>query len=426
MEKVKGMKIIDDKICSEPIFENRRDLKRFVSGALDLGEELLISGAEVSRVEDTIKRLCMSYGAESVDVFTITSSVIVTADFGEKGSITQTRRISGIKFNLTAFEELNDLSRRACSGKMEPAKLRDELTRVANLPKYTYGQNCGIWALIASSFSLFFGGNLYDAMLSGCIAMMLFVVQNFLGRMRVNSYFSTVLCSLLGGFLSNCVYELYLGSLVIHPSMVNIGIIMLLIPGITLTNAIRDMFSGDTMSGMLRFIEAMVLSVAIAWGFAVLASPESEVMVVNPWVQLVAGAVGSLGFSLMFNVRGEKRLFWCAVGGGVAWGVVLLVQFAGSTEMIGYLAGSLVLTIYSEIMARIQRCPSTIFIATATIPLIPGGSLYNTMRFAMDGAWEAFSTQGLRTLGYAILISAGILIIHTIMNAYRAWKEDGL
>ena len=403
-------------------YEMRKELKQLVSGALDLGEELLISGAEIARVEDTIKRVCMAYGAESVDVFSITSSVILTADFGERGSITQTRRISGIKFNLSGMEALNDLSRRACSTRMEPALLKSELNQIGRLPKYTYGQNCGIWALIASSFCVFFGGNFYDAFLSGFIAMILFIVQNFLTRLRVNGYFSTVLCSLLGGFLSNLAFVIYRGDLIIHPSMINIGIIMLLIPGIALTNSIRDMFSGDTISGLLRFIEALVLSVAIAWGFATLASPGSQAAVVDPWLQLIAGVVGSLGFSLLFNVRGAKRLFWCAVGGGVAWGVVLLVQFAGGTETMGYLAGALILTVYAEVMARIQFCPSTVFIATATIPLIPGGSLYNTMRFAMDEEWGRFAVQGLRTLGYAILISAGILIIHTIMNAYRAWK----
>lgn len=418
------MKIHED--TEKNFFGSKRELTQFVSGALDLGEELLISGAEVARVEDTIRRLCMAYGAESVDVFTITSSVIVTADFGERGCITQTRRISGLKFNLSAFEALNGLSRRACSERMEPVKLREELNHIGSLPKYSYGQNCGIWALIASSFSLFFGGHLFDAFLSGFIAVVLFAVQNFLGRLRVNSYFSTVLCSLVGGFLSNLAYVIYLGKVEIHPSMINIGIIMLLIPGIALTNAIRDMFSGDTISGLLRFIEALVLSVAIAWGFAVLASPGSQTAEVHPWLQLAAGIVGSLGFSLLFNVRGGKRLFWCAVGGGVAWGVVLLVQFAGGTEMMGYLTGSLILTVYAEVMARIHFCPSTVYIAAATIPLIPGGSLYNTMRFAMDEDWNAFAVQGLRTLGYAILISAGILIIHTIMNAFRAWKAEGL
>ena len=418
------MKILNQFENKIQVPESRRELRQLVSAALDLGEELLICGAEVARVEDTIKRVCLAYGAESVDVFTITSTVIVTVDFGEQGSITQTRRISGMKFNLSALEALNDLSRRACSFRMEPAQLHSELRRIGELPKYSFGQNCGIWALIASSFCIFFGGSGYDAFLSGCIAMILFVAQSFLVKLRMNNYFSTVLCSLLGGFLSNMVFEIYQGHVVIHPSMINIGIIMLLIPGIALTTSIRDMFSGDTISGLLRFIEALVLSVAIAWGFAMLASPGSQTVSVNPWLQLAAGIIGSLGFSLLFNVRIAKRLFWCAAGGGVAWGVVLLVQYAGGTEMAGYLAGALVLTIYSEVLARIQLCPSTVFIAAATIPMIPGGSLYNTMRFAMDEEWGRFAAQGLRTLGYAILISAGILIIHTIMNAYRAWKAN--
>ena len=98
---------IENKI---PVLEDRGELRKLVSGALDLGEELLISGAEVARVEDTIRRVCLAYGAESADVFTITSTVIVTVDFGERGSITQTRRISGTKFNLTSLEALNDLS----------------------------------------------------------------------------------------------------------------------------------------------------------------------------------------------------------------------------------------------------------------------------------------------------------------------------
>jgi len=61
------MKIHED--TEKNIFGSKRELTQFVSGALDLGEELLISGGEVSRVEDTIRRLCMAYGAESVDVF---------------------------------------------------------------------------------------------------------------------------------------------------------------------------------------------------------------------------------------------------------------------------------------------------------------------------------------------------------------------
>ena len=399
---------------------NNRELTELVSAAMDLGEQLLISGGEGSRGEDTIRRLCIAYGAENVDVFTITSCVIVTADFGEKGSISQTRRVSGTKFNLSALEALNDLSRRACSSRMAPSALRKELNRIAQLPKYTYGQTCGIWALIASSFSLFFGGNGYDAVFAGVIGAILFIVQSVFTRMEINGYLATVLCSLLGGFLSNLV--LAACNLPLNPAMINIGIIMLLIPGIALTNAIRDVFSGDTISGLLRFSEALVLSVTIAWGFAALASPNSLTAVIIPWLQLAAGIVGSLGFSLMFNVRG-RRLFWCSLGGGVAWGAVLLCEVAGGTELMGYFIASMVLTVYAEILARKIHCPVTVFVATATIPLIPGGSLYNTMRFAMAEEWSSFAMQGLRTMLYAILISAGILIVTTAVHAWDVMRR---
>jgi len=399
---------------------NNRELTQLVSAALDLGEQILICGGEVARVEDTIRRLCIAYGAESVDVFTITSSVIVTADFGEQGSISQTRRISGLKFNLSALDELNNLSRHACSTQMAPAELRMELNRIMNLPKYTYWQNFGIWALIASSFALFFGGNVYDAFFAGAVAGILFVVQNWFSRLEINGYLSTVLCSLLGGFLSNLILVAY--DFPIHPAMINIGVIMLLIPGIALTNAIRDMFSGDTISGMLRFSEALVLSIAIAWGFAVLAAPHDMNIAINPWIQLAAGTAGSLGFSMLFNVRG-RLLVWCSLGGGVAWGVVLLVQMWGSSEMMAYFIASLVLAIYAQFMARQKHCPVTVFVATATIPLIPGGSLYNTMRFVMAEEWNHFATQGISTLMYAVLISAGVLIVATVTHASGVMKK---
>ena len=401
-------------------YEGNRELTELVSAALDLGEQLLICGGEVSRVEDTIRRLCQAYGADRIDVFTITSSVIVTAHFPDRGSITQTRRISGLKFNLSALEALNGLSRRACTTKMEPAELRKELERIEVQPRYGFLQNCGIWALISGSFSVFFGGSYLDGMVSALIGILLCIVQAGFNRLQINSYFSTVLCSLLGGLLSNLFFSV---SLPVNPAMINIGVIMLLIPGIALTNAIRDIFSGDTISGILRSSEALVLSVAIAWGFAVTASPDSEALPIMPLLQLLAAVAGSLGFSMLFNVRG-RRLFWCAMGGAVGWGVVLLCEAAGLGEMTGYFIGSMVLTVYAEILARVRRCPATVFITTATIPLIPGGSLYNTMYMAMSEEWSDFAIQGLHTLVYAILISAGILVVNTGVRAFAALKKE--
>ncbi|MGN0132553.1 MAG: threonine/serine exporter ThrE family protein [Lachnospiraceae bacterium] len=393
---------------------------QLLSAALDLGEQMLICGGEVNRVEDTICRLCKAYGAKRVDVFSITSSIVATADFGEQGVITQTRRISASKFDMTALSELNDLSRRACAFRMSPSKLRKELQRAKEVPQYSFWGMIGCWALISAAFSVFFGGSILDGIISAMIGVVLCIVQAALNRVQVNKYLSVILCSLLGGLLSNLVFA---ASLPVHPAMINIGNIMLLIPGIGLTNAIRDIFSGDTMSGLLRSSEAIVLSIAIAWGFAATASPDVGAAQKILWVQLLTAGLGSLGYSIWFNVR-EKRLVWCALGGVLGWGVVIAVEGIGLSEFWGYYLGAVAFTIYAQILARILKCPVTVFVITAAMPLIPGGGLYATMRYAIAEEWGSFAIYGLRTLGYAILISAGILTVMTAVHIIEILEHN--
>jgi len=69
------------------------DFNRVLSCALDIGEHMLVSGAEVYRVEDCIRRICFAYGATDVDVFTITSSIVATVEPPGEQRLTQTRRI---------------------------------------------------------------------------------------------------------------------------------------------------------------------------------------------------------------------------------------------------------------------------------------------------------------------------------------------
>ena len=82
---------------------------------------------------------------------------------------------------------------------------------------------------------------------------------------QANSLLSALICSCLGGILAVLAVRIGLGQSV---DMISIGNIMLLIPGIALVNSLRDMFSGNTISGMLRFLEAILLALVIAFGFA--------------------------------------------------------------------------------------------------------------------------------------------------------------
>ncbi|MCI2048021.1 MAG: threonine/serine exporter family protein [Faecalibacterium sp.] len=234
--------------------------------AMDLGERLLVCGAEVSRVEDTITRICRAYGAARIDVFTITSSIVVTAFSAQGAPVTQTRRVGGPAFDLTALAELNALSRRLCAQHLDAAEVSAELARIDALPHYGFGQLLLIYALISGSFSLFFGGDAREALVAAAIGMLLKTMQSGLARLEVNPLISVLLCSVAGGFGAYGAVALGLAA---GAGSISIGNVMLLIPGIALTNSIRDMFSGDTISGLLRFSEALISSAAIAWGFAI-------------------------------------------------------------------------------------------------------------------------------------------------------------
>ena len=135
-------------------------------------------------------------------------------------------------------------------------------------------------------------------------------------------------------------------------------------------------------------------------------------------VQLASAFAGSLGFALLFHVRREKLLL-ASLGGLLAWGVYLLMGGVSDQDVVRYFAASVVLTVYAEVLARLVKCPATLFLVTASVPLIPGASLYRTMQYFMENNLDAFSTQALTTVLLAVSIAVGMLFPTSIFQLIR-------
>ena len=125
-------------------------------------------------------------------------------------------------------------------------------------------------------------------------------------------------------------------------------------------------------------------------------------------LQLITAFLGSLGFAMVFHVRRE-RLLLASLGGLLAWGAYLLMGFVSGQDVVRYFFASVALTVYAETMARVVKCPATLFLITGSIPLVPGGSLYRTMQFFMQNDLGAFSHQALTTVLLAVSIAVGML-----------------
>lgn len=235
-----------------------------LSGMLDIGEEMLRCGAEISRVEDTVERIGLAYGLMRVDVFTITSSIVVTARFSAEDTLTQTRRIRTRSVDLERLNRLNALSREICQTRPDPETMKAKLQAVVARRAYPAWVLYAASALIAGAFTVFFGGSLADACVSAVIGVMLKILMTLSIRFRLNSVVSNVLLAFAGG--AAALLALQLGLCDSYAKTVT-GDIMLLIPGITLTDALRDMFYGDLISSIQRLFEALLFSSAIAFGF---------------------------------------------------------------------------------------------------------------------------------------------------------------
>lgn len=127
-------------------------------------------------------------------------------------------------------------------------------------------------------------------------------------------------------------------------------------------------------------------------------------------IQVITGCLGAAGFAVLYNIRG-KRFIFAALGGLLAVVFYLLFGLIVENEILNYFICAALVSLYAEIMARVLKTPTTTFIITSLIPLIPGSSLYYTMTNAFSGDMGSFIDKGIYTLGLAGALAAGIIVV---------------
>lgn len=239
--------------------------EQLLTCALDIGENMLISGAEIGRVEDSIRLICSAYGCLRTDVFTITSSIVVSIEDTERRFYTQSRRIIGTQTNLTRLDRLNALSRRICAEKPDYETVQASLEKILQQRRYPLWLEILCSAMIGGAFAVFFGGGLADALVAAVLGAFLRVTTFGLGLIHTNQILVNVIATFCLSVLAILSVRWGLGG---DANKIIIGNIMLLIPGIAFTTALRDIINGDTLSGLLGLCEAILRALAVAIGFA--------------------------------------------------------------------------------------------------------------------------------------------------------------
>lgn len=396
--------------------------------AADLGYELSMSGAETFRVEDSMTRVLASYGLRS-EVFAIPNYLIVSIITDTGKPITRMRRIGYHGNNLDAVEKLNALSRAICSQHPEPAEAMQWLEDVCrSVPCYgAFGSMLGHF-LGAAGFSALYQCGMLDMLLCGLCGILGGIIIRFLDRMKVNPFFTTLVSAFIMTFAA---YGLNVCGFADNTDGIVIGALMILVPGLLFTNAMRDMIYGDTNSGITRLVQVILIALAMALGTAAAwntvtffwMEPGSMTEVRHSLAFTCLGSlIGCIGFSILFNIHGPGGLL-CAFGGVVSWAIYSIVFQVSANQMMGFLWGAIFAAVYAEIMARIRKYPAISYLVVSLFPLIPGAGIYYTMNYAVHGNMEQFAAKGMQTAAIAGILAVGILLISTFVRFCYTWQE---
>ena len=127
-------------------------------------------------------------------------------------------------------------------------------------------------------------------------------------------------------------------------------------------------------------------------------------------IQLVTAFLGSLGFSLLFGLR-KRHLLTAALVGFLAWGIYLLAEWALHSPFLANLLAAAFAVLCAELLAKLFKCPATLFVLPGIVPLVPGSSLYYAMSCAVRKDFEMAHSYGTATLESALAIAAGISFV---------------
>lgn len=242
------------------------DYHRLLNVSIRLGVLLLENGAEIYRVEESIQRVLNAYGVKKVDLFAIPTLIIVSIEDPQFETLTKTKRLHSRGTNFDRVSATNDYIRYVCEEKPPLKDVLDEINRIKKRPVYRIPMHLFSASLVGFAFTLFFDGTVWDAIVAMFAVFLARAIGIQMERFHANSFFITVVASFIHSAVATTVCLLIPE---LHLDCIIMGTLMILVPGVAFTTALRDIIARDLLAGMIAGLEALLIASAIAIGSAV-------------------------------------------------------------------------------------------------------------------------------------------------------------
>lgn len=238
--------------------------KKLLYFALLAGEIMLSNGAETSRVEDTINRLLKVSNYDTTESFVTPTGIFITLDHHDCETLSVIKRVNKRTIHLERISTANQISRDFCAHKLTLDEAIDAMKLVPLIPSYHPVTKIIAISIAASTFTLVFGGTAHDMLVGFLAGFILGVFQYQSGKINTNKFFLDI----IGGAFVSIIAIFFSKSIPVgeNPNLIIIGSIMPMVPGVAITNAIRDTINGDLIAGGARALEAIFIATSIAIG----------------------------------------------------------------------------------------------------------------------------------------------------------------
>ena len=227
------------------------------------GRVMLQSGANASRIEETLMRLAIACGVDSIDVFCTLTGLFLTVVKNEE-VLTRVMSIRGHGTDLGRIAEVYALSRDLETKHITFDAAVDRLKELI-LHTTAVGYSPGVRllgnGLSSGAFAVLLGGGLSDFVPATLAGLFAALVYARVGRSSPD-FVAIFFAVMMGTLWALAAASLSIGSL----RYITVGVVMPLVPGLALTNAVRDLIFGDLISGLSRGAEAVLSAAAIAGG----------------------------------------------------------------------------------------------------------------------------------------------------------------
>lgn len=237
--------------------------------SLKAGEILLTSGAEIYRVEETIKRICSNYGFISESFVLPTGIFISVKDKEGSEPYTAFKRIIQRTVDLNRITHVNNFSRKLNTATVPYSEAMNELTEIENLKIWPLFLRMLAAGVASAVFTLLFKGTIIEGGVAFLIGIVTYLLREILSKADFFQFFELFVCGLAAG--SAAVFSVYL-----FPEFnlfkIIIGSIMIFLPGVAITNSIKDALYGDIVASMARLGEAVFVVAAIGVGVGIAVS----------------------------------------------------------------------------------------------------------------------------------------------------------